>query len=115
MHRDPELFAALLSDAASDIERQERHPGQPIPGVWVVGGANSTERLIVVIATAALSRVCRQRGIDIDQALTSYAEVAKNISIVPKGSPDVIAAKHLRDAAAELLRVGQGPRMTHAV
>jgi hypothetical protein len=115
MHRDSELFAALLTDAATDIERQTKHPGQTIPGVWRLSGEDAPERLIVIIATSALSRVCQRREIDVDQALASYVEVSKNISIKPKGAPDVIAAQHLRDAAEELGRVGQGWRLKIAV
>lgn len=108
MHRNPEAFADLLESAADDIGRQERHPGQSLPGVWNVGGANSPEQLIGVVATAALARVCRARDADLDSALASYVEVAKNISVTPQGGPDVMAAQHMRDAAKELRRRGRG-------
>jgi hypothetical protein len=108
MHTDTTTFASLLRDAADDIAKQERHPGQAIPGVWTIGGDYDPERLIVVIATAALMRVCRQRDLDIDRVLVSYVEVSKNISITPKGAPDVIAMQHLRDAADELVRAAEG-------
>lgn len=104
MHRQPDVFAALLDAAADDIGSQSIHPGQTIPGVWKLAGEDAVERLIVVIATAALSRVCRAQNVDVARALASYAGVARHVEIVPKGAPDEIATQHLRDAAAELRR-----------
>lgn len=115
MHRaDAEGFAALLEEAADDIERQPIHPGQMMPGLWKIGGENPPERLIGVIATGALARVSRRHEHDLDVVLASYVEVSKNISITPKGAPDTMARTHLLDAAAELRRVGRA-RLVMAV
>lgn len=104
MHRNPGEFAQLLEAAAEDIGRQTRHPGQIFPGVWPVDSTeHSPERLIGMVAAAALARVCHQQGADLDSALASYVEVSKDVPLVPKGGPDVMAAQHMRDSAAALL------------
>jgi hypothetical protein len=101
-------LADALESAASEIEATKQHPGQVVPGVWKVGGANSPERVIGIVVTSALAKVARRRLLDMDTLLSGYLEVSRNISLTPKGGPDVMAAQHLRDAAAELRRVGRG-------
>jgi hypothetical protein len=104
MLSNPGKFADLLEAAAFVIDRQEHHPGQPVPGVWVVGGSNTPERVITNVAASALARVCKTQHVNLEDALASYAEAARGIMIKPKGGPDVMAATHLRDAAYALRR-----------
>lgn len=108
MHSNPGEFADLLEAAADDIDRQPQHPGQSIAGVWPVTPEYPPEVLIGMVAAAALARVCKTRGCDLDKSLASYVQVSKNIALTLKGAPDQIAAQHLRDAAAELRRLSQG-------
>jgi hypothetical protein len=104
MHRDATQFADLLESAAQTIETSTKHPGQDVPGLWNLGGANTPERVIGVLAASALAKVARQRGVDLDPVLISYVEVSRNVSLTMRGAPDRIAAQHMRDAAAELRR-----------
>jgi len=104
MHRNPAEFSKLLDAAALKIEQTDIHPGQAMPGVWRVGGPDSPERLIGMVAADALHRVCQERQLPFEKVLASYAIASKNISIRPKGGPDVMAIRHLRDAAEELRR-----------
>lgn len=106
-HQDsPEEFARLLDAAADHVANKRMHPGQTMPGLWPINNdTHEPARLIGVIVTLALATVCREVDCDLHAALESYADVTKDIAIVPKGGPDVMAAQHLRDAAAELRRV----------
>jgi hypothetical protein len=104
MHTNPPVFAELLNAAAESVEAQTKHPGQIAPGYWQVGGQNTAATLIGVIAAGALARVCREQDADLDLALRSYMEVAKNVPLVVKGTPDQMAARHLRDTGDEVLR-----------
>lgn len=116
MHqRNPGEFADILDAAVRKIDDTDRHPGQAIPGVWTIGGANTPERVIGLVAAKALHRVCTERGLEFDRVIESYAAVSKNISITPKGGPDVMAKAHLRDAANELRRQGAGRPLANAI
>lgn len=108
MHNsNPEEFARLLDAAADHVAKQRIHPGQTLPGLWPINkDTHEPARLIGVIVTLALANACRDADCDLTKALESYAEVSKDVTIVPKGGPDVMAAQHLRDAATELRRVG---------
>lgn len=107
MHtRQPEEFAYLLDEAADYIAAQKFHPGQTFPGVWSLDDAgNEPARLIGVIVTLALVHVCRDRNINAQEALSSYAAVSRTVTLTARGSPDIMAAQHLRDAAKALRRV----------
>lgn len=104
MHtRQPEEFARLLDEAADHIAKQPIHPGQTVPGMWSLDDANNEPaRLIGVIVTLAIAHVCKGSDCDLQEALSSYAEISKAIPLVAKGGPDVIAAQNLRDAAKAL-------------
>ena len=104
MHRkDPEAFALILDEAADHIARQKKHPGQTLPGVWPLDDSlNEPARLIGVIVTLALAEVCERHGCDMQDTLTSYAEVSHAVPLQLKGGPDIMAANHLRDCARRL-------------
>jgi len=112
---NPSEFADILDAAADIIAAAPQHPGQFHPGVWRIGGENTPERVIGVVAANALAKVCQQRQFELEKVLKSYAETSKNISIKPKGGPDVMAMNHLRDAATELRRIARGdsPRQSY--
>lgn len=95
-------YAELFETAAEVIRERKLHPGQPVPGVWAIGGENTPERLIGAVAASALAQVCAGRDVPLEEALKTYAETSHIISLTAKGGPDVIAAKHLRDAAVVL-------------
>lgn len=105
---DPLTLADVLESAASTIEETKHHPGQVFPGVWKVGGDNAPERVIGVVVTAALAKEAKRRSLELDRLLNGYLDVSRNISLTPRGGPDVMAARHLRDAAAELRRANAG-------
>lgn len=106
-HDNPEEFARLLDAAADHIAKKRMHPGQTLPGLWPINkDTHEPARLIGVIVTLSLATVCRDVDCELQDLLESYAEVSKDIPIVPKGGPDVMAAQHLRDAANALRHVG---------
>ncbi|USN15445.1 hypothetical protein KIKIMORA_02990 [Brevundimonas phage vB_BpoS-Kikimora] len=101
-HR-PEEFARVLDAAADYIAAQPLHPGQTMPGIWELDdGDKEPARLIGVIVTLAIAQVCQHLECELQSAMESYAEVARNVRLKPLGAPDLMAAQHLRDAAAEL-------------
>lgn len=95
-------YADLFEAAADVIRKRHRHPGQPVPGVWVIDSEHTPERLIGAVAASALAQACAGANMSIDDALKTYAETSHVISLTAQGGPDVIAAKHLRDAAVVL-------------
>lgn len=110
MFESPLDVAVLLDTAAAQIIASDEHPGQVFPGVWKIGGENSPERVISVVAASALAKVCAQRGVDLEAILKSYVLISRNVALTPRGAPDTMAATHLRDAATELRRSVLGHR-----
>lgn len=114
MHRNPGAFAELLTAAAARIETKTIHPGQPLPGLWQIGGDLTPERVIGVVAAKALQEECAVRGLSFEHALESYVHASQNVALRAKGGPDVMAKHHLEDAAAELRRQAN-PEPAHAI
>lgn len=104
MHKTrPEEFARVLDAAADYIAAQPLHPGQTMPGIWELDdGDKEPARLIGVIVTLAIAQVCQHLECELQSAMESYADAARNVRLRPLGAPDLIAAQHLRDTAAEL-------------
>lgn len=104
----PYPFSEVLDRAAADVEAQPCHPGQTLPGVWALG-RSPPETLIGIIASGALIRVCRQVDYDKSAAISRYLDLAQHhVTLSAGGAPDVMAARHLRDAAEAMRRLEAG-------